>query len=326
MAAFLRSLFEEEPPDHSNSYEEFLRRFLDFDKMVELDHPEGQVFELTEASLKVPFVTIKMKKGQYVFSEQARLRFERVEFHAKGKEKKLYFIHEDENWSQIELMLWSQYLQSKSSEEQFLNIQIPVRTFRNYFSYYSYTEDAEGRLYTHTFLNKPMKTIRGRMVESGGDLRVANNFIVLPDGDMCPLPSFSVPSLAFGKKGWLGIGVRGKDSVSTGLLALIRKACSDHFGKTLNVVPLDINDSITACDGCDEATRPCVCTKNKKRIKCMSFISHLCLLHTSRDTPYGDLAAGLWVSMPDENKVAVKVEAGTVQFLVDVYADSAESP
>lgn len=324
MAAFIRSLFDsreqdDKPHPDPNAYEELLHRLLDFDDLVELetDTNSDQVFELTNAELLVPFVTIKFKQGQYVFHEQKTHSFCRVELHVEPVHKHLRFMHDDETWTWVDPMLWSQYLQSKESREDSLRIHLPARTHRNQFCYHRHMISEGGHLYTNVFLKRALRTINGSTIESGGNIRMVGNFIVLSDGDMCPLPRFSVPALVFGAEGWLGVGVRGCDPISTDRLAAICQACSRHFGAPLTVVPLDINDSIIPCDGCDDESQPCVCKENKKRMLRFSFISHLCLLHNSRDVPYGDLAAGLWISMPESNKVAITMQSDTVTVLSD---------
>lgn len=297
-------------------YVTFLKRFIKFDKLVEVDQEEddpSEAFELTNAVLKVPFVNIKYMRGQYVFREQNTLTFSKAQLHIFPTYKEVRFYHEDGTYNWVEPMLWSQYFQAKESQEHSVRVKLPARTHRNHFMYQTRREDPSGYLYTNAFLNRSLKAINGSTIESGGNLRVSNNFIVLPDGDMCPLPSFSVPSLVFGAEGWLGVGVRGGDSISTDLLALLCEVCSSHFETPLTVIPLDINDSIIPCDGCDDESKPCVCEQNKGRIERFSFISHLCLLHNSQDVPYRNLAAGLWISMENEKKVAVEMEGSLVR-------------
>lgn len=313
-----KNLLGSEDPRVTSDYVRFLKRFIEFDKLVEEEQEEdapSEAFELTNAVLKVPFVNIKFMHGQYVFKEQNTLTFSKAQLHIFPTYKELRFYHDDGNWNWIEPMLWSQYLQSRESQEYSIRVKLPARTHRNQFMYHTRRDDPDGYLYTNAFLNKSLKAINGSTVESGGNLRISNNFIVLPDGDMCPLPSFSVPSLVFGAEGWLGVGVRGGDSISTDLLALLCQVCSTHFATPLTVIPLDINDSIIPCDGCDDESKPCVCEQNKKRIERFSFISHLCLLHNSQDVSYGNLAAGMWISMEDENKVAVEMEGSLVRIV-----------
>ena len=293
-------------------YIKILRQLVDFDKirpvvvgedgteLVAADEDDPtQFFELMGATLKQPFVTIKLRRQQFIFNKQGFVNFDRIYLCVEPTRKYLKFIHDDGTWTSIDPMLWTQYLKSEESV---------ARPYRTQFMYQSSRADGDGVLYVNAFFEKDLMTLRGTTLRSGTNIHVSKGFVVLSDNDLCPLPSFSIPPVVFGTTGWLGVGVRGCEPVSTDLLELIGQTCSSHFGVSLAVVPLDINDTIISCEGCDDPRRACVCSHNVEPFRKFSFISHLCLLNNIQDAPFGNLAAGFWVSLDNQNKVALELE------------------
>jgi hypothetical protein len=301
------------------------KRLVEFDSYNVLFKCEaGLQLELVGARMAddVECVTIGFRQAQFVFYEHEGFTFDRCELHLYPAQKTFVFVHRHGMETEVDLMMWLQHQQRKHAMATNLNNSIPAHSFHNHFCYHSKYEDAGKIMYTHTFLNRAMRTLGGTEIESGGVLTVSDSFLVLGTGEICPLPAFSPPNLDYAESGMLGIGVRGCASLSTDTLAQLCEAASAHFDTSLLVFPVDINDNIRPCAGCNNDRVPCMCELNARIMAKFTFLSHLCLVHNSIDEPYGQLASALWVTMPHDRTVTMEIEGGLVRVRVSKPAES----
>lgn len=291
-------------------------RLVEFDETRVVDECEAWVqLELVGARLAdgVCFVTVEAAHQQIVFHEHEGFTFDRCELHIHVNERRFVFFHRDGVQTSVGLMLWQQHQQSRKALDRNLLASIPARSHHNHFCYHTRQEHPDAMTFSPAFLNRPMRTLDGADIESGRLLRLEGSFVRVGDGDMCPLPDFSPPTLEFAKTGWLGVGVRGSASLSTHTLAHLGEVASAHFGSRFLVLPVDINDLLRKCKGCNNDSLPCICPSNARKMRQFTFLSHLCLFHNELDEPYGQLASALWVTMPQERTVTMEMRGDLVR-------------